>query len=59
MADPHREGRWGIRQLKNGEPTGGGTVFLGWETRADAEASNPPKGEFTYEAFARWEEPNA
>lgn len=51
---PTRTGAWGIRQFKKGEPTGGGTVGLGWATREEAEANNPPFGMYTFEAFDRY-----
>lgn len=56
MADATRDGRWGIRQLRNGEPTGGGTVNCGWATEQEARDANPPQGDSTYETFARWDE---
>ena len=52
--DPFREGQWVIRQLKAGQPTGGGTVNMGWRTREDAEAANPPRDPYTYEVFDRF-----
>ena len=55
-SEPSRGGRWGIRQLMNGEPTGGGTINLGWATRKDAEAANPPQGPYSYEVFERFAE---
>lgn len=55
MSDPHRDGRWGVRQYHKGRPTGGGTVGLGWDTREEAEAANPPRGDYSYEPFERWD----
>lgn len=56
---PTRDGRWGIRQCYRGQPTGGGTINLGWRTRTEAEQANPPCGEHTFEAFPRWDAPAA
>lgn len=54
MPDPTRNGRWGIRQCRNGEPTGGGTINLGWPTRGEAEAANPPRFGYVNVAFDRF-----
>lgn len=51
---PTRDGRFGIRQLYRGLPTGGGTVNLGWASKAEALDANPPLGDHTYEVFERW-----
>jgi hypothetical protein len=54
---PTRAGRWGVRQInRHGENTGGGTVNLGWATREEAEAANPPRYGYTFEPFERWGE---
>lgn len=54
MSDAFRDGRWGVRQLKDGRPTSGGTVGMGWATAEDAEAANPAKGPYSYEVFDRF-----
>ena len=51
---PTRDGRWGIRQYRDGEHTGGGTVGMGWATEQDARDANPPIGTSTFEPFDRW-----
>ena len=55
--EPHRIGRFGVRQLHRGVPTGGGTVNCGWDTAEDAAKANPPHGDSTYEVFERWGAP--
>lgn len=54
MSEPTRDGRYGIRQLRRGVPTGGGTINVGYATREDAESANPPFGDYTFEVFERW-----
>lgn len=54
MSTAHRAGRWGVRQFHKGHPTGGGTINLGWDSREEAEAANPDKGDYAYEAFDRF-----
>lgn len=55
--DATRAGRWGVHQMFKGEPTGGGTVGMGWATEQEAREQNPPYegfgGSYTYEPFER------
>lgn len=55
--EPTRDGLWGVRQISaSGEPTGGETVGLGWDTFEEAVAANPPRYGYTYEPYKRWEQ---
>lgn len=52
-----RDGRWGVNQFNRfGEPTGGGTIGIGWATREEAERNNPPYHGYTFVPFERWSE---
>lgn len=52
---PSREGRYGVRQFDvlTGEQSGG-TVWMGWATREQAEAANPDTEAWRFEVFDRW-----
>lgn len=52
--DPTADARWGVRQVKDGVPTGGGTVGWGWATREEAEEANPHRGGLELEAYDRF-----
>lgn len=54
MTGPTRQGRWGVRQINRHGKNCGGTINLGWPTKAAAEAANPPAHGYTFEAFDRW-----